>query len=90
MIEPTTQYKIPLKDGTIPALNQRVRTPHGVGKIVGQDVPVGSWGSTERAVRYYVFMDRPTPDNEGVIKLFDGQKLCYWADELEPVKRKKA
>lgn len=91
MIEHSIQYKIPLKDEKVPRLNQRVRTPHGVGKVLGQDVPPGSWGNTAKAVRYYVLMDRPQPAYEELVKgePFNG-KLCYWADELKTIKRSKA
>lgn len=89
MIESTIQYKVPFKDGTVPRLNQRVRTPHGVGKIIGQDIPVGSLGNIRSTVRYYVLMDKPTPAHEDMVNnsTFKG-KLCYWADELELLNKK--
>jgi hypothetical protein len=91
MIELSIQYKIPFKNGDVPRLNQRVQTPHGVGKIIGQDIPVGYLGQIRKTVRYYVLMDKPAPEHKELVNnsTFNG-KLCYWADELETIKRSKA
>jgi len=65
--------------------NDRVRVPHGEGRVVGADVPPGYCGDTERTVRLMVVVSEPKPEYKDMVGRFPRHVLCYWMKEVERI-----
>lgn len=82
MIKKEIEYRIPDKDGKPLRLGRKVTTPHGQGKIVGQDVPAGGNPRPRRSIRYAVKVTEPLKEFKDMVRRFKDDTLCYWHDEI--------
>lgn len=65
--------------------HDRVRVPHGEGRVTGADVPAGNTGDTNRTIRLMVQVSEPKPEYRGMVGRFPRHVLCYWLDEVDRV-----